>query len=321
MPELPEVQTVVDGLNRKIKGKKITSVWTDYQSDFYYGKESIKDPKYFKNFFQEVFGQKIIKSERRAKNIQIHLSNGKTILIHLKMTGHLLYGDYFFDNEKNTFVPKGGYISREELIKDKTGFKKEEIKKNPLRDPFNKFIHFAIIFSDKKVLTLSDMRKFGSVFLKDTNEIEKYFSNIGPEPFDISSSAFLKLARKTRGKIKTVLMNPEFVAGIGNIYSDEILWKVGVHPKSAISSVPSPQLKEIIKYAKEILKKSISIGGDSMSDFRDIDGNRGNFQKYHNCYKLEKTVCKKEDCSGIIEKKVVGSRVARFCPKHQKFFK
>lgn len=80
MPELPEVQTVVDGLNKKIKNKKISSVWTDYKSDFYLGKDSIKDPKYFKEFSKKVIKTKVLKAERRAKNIQIHLSNGETIL-------------------------------------------------------------------------------------------------------------------------------------------------------------------------------------------------------------------------------------------------
>jgi formamidopyrimidine-DNA glycosylase len=162
-------------------------------------------------------------SERRAKNIQIHLSSGKTILIHLKMTGHLLYGNYFFDSKKNTFYPEGGFVSREELLKDKGGEKKSQIHKNPLKDPFNKFIHFAIIFSDEKVLVLSDMRKFASVFYKKTDEVEGYFANIGPEPFDINPSEFCKIAKKKKGKIKSILMDPEFVAGIGNIYSDEIL--------------------------------------------------------------------------------------------------
>lgn len=320
MPELPEVQTVVDGLNRKIKGKKISSVWTDYESDFYLGKESIKDPAYFKIFSKSISGEKILKAERRAKNIQIHLSGGKTIIIHLKMTGHLLYGNYFFDNEKNTFVPQEGFISREDLKKDKTGEMEESIEKNPLRDPFNKFVHLAIVFSDKKVLVLSDMRKFASVFFKKTDGVEKYFSNIGPEPFDIKPSVFSKMAKEKKGKVKTVLMDPEFVAGIGNIYSDEILWKVGIHPDSEISSIPSFLLKEIIKFSKKILNKSISMGGDSMSDFRNIEGSRGNFQKHHNCYKLEKTVCKKDTCDGIIEKKLVGARTARFCPIHQKKF-
>ena len=320
MPELPEVQTVVDGLNKKIKGKKIHSVWTGYDSSFYYGKDSIKDPKYFKIFSKAVLGSKIKKAERRAKNIIIHLDNKKTILVHLKMTGHFLYGDYIFDKEKNTFIPKGGWVEREDLKKDKTGNLKEKIEKNPLSDPFNKFIHFAIVFSDGKVLALSDMRKFATVFFIETENTKNHFSEIGPEPFDVKPSEFAKMARTKKGKIKTVLMKPEFIAGIGNIYADEILWKIGVHPESEISAVPSFKLKEAIKYAKKILKKSISVGGDSMSDFRNIEGKKGKYQNSHNAYKLENTVCKMTNCDGIMEKMVVNTRVARFCPKHQKKF-
>ena len=91
-----------------------------------------------------------------------------------------------------------------------------------------------------------------------------------------------------------------------------------MHPDSEISAVPSFKLKEGIKYAKKILKKSISVGGDSMSDFRNIEGRRGKFQDSHNAYKLEGTVCKMPDCGGIMDKKVVNTRTARFCPQHQK---
>lgn len=320
MPELPEVQTVVDGMNKKIKGKKIQLTWTDYDSKFYYGKNSIKDPKYFKNFSKNIIGAKIKKIERRAKNIKIYLDNDKIILVHLKMTGHFLFGNYKFDKQNNIFIPKGNSIERSDLKKDKTGKLKNEIEKNPLRDPFNKFIHFAIIFSDGNVLALSDMRKFASVSIINKNDILEHFSDIGPEPFDIKPTMFSKMAKEKRGRIKTVLMNPEFIAGIGNIYSDEILWKIGIHPDSEISKVPSFKLKELIKYTKKILKKSISVGGDSMSDFRNIDGRKGKFQNSHNAYRLENTDCKMINCGGIIKKKMVGGRVSRFCPKHQKLF-
>jgi formamidopyrimidine-DNA glycosylase len=93
-----------------------------------------------------------------------------------------------------------------------------------------------------------------------------------------------------------------------------------VHPDSEISAVPSFKLKEAIKYAKKILKKSISVGGDSMSDFRNIEGRRGEYQNSHDAYKLEKTVCKMQGCDGIINKKVVNARIARFCPIHQKIY-
>src|SRR5438132_11153578 len=91
MPELPEVQTTVDGINRTVRGKKVVAVSTTYNSAFYKGKEEIKNPEFFKLFKKKVMGQKILKAERRAKNILIHLSNGLTIIVHMKMTGHFVY--------------------------------------------------------------------------------------------------------------------------------------------------------------------------------------------------------------------------------------
>src|SRR3989344_4681752 len=108
MPELPEVQTTVNGINRSLRGLRITDVWTDYGSPLYENHKQIKSGKFFKKFKKDVVGVKILKAERRAKNVLIHLSNppssssrvtsarqgGNTILVHLKMTGHLLYGEY-----------------------------------------------------------------------------------------------------------------------------------------------------------------------------------------------------------------------------------
>ena len=100
MPELPEVQTTVSGLNRVTTGLVITDVWTEYNSPYYHGKDSIKDPEYFKYFKKTIKNSKITGVTRRAKNILIHLSNGHTILIHMKMTGHVMYGNY---NRKDPF--------------------------------------------------------------------------------------------------------------------------------------------------------------------------------------------------------------------------
>ena len=94
MPELPEVQTTVNGINETIQGLVIRDVWTNYGSAYHAGKKNIKNKEYFKHFKKEVAGAKIKNAERKGKNILIHLSNGKTVLIHMKMTGHLLYGTY-----------------------------------------------------------------------------------------------------------------------------------------------------------------------------------------------------------------------------------
>ena len=297
MPELPEVQTVVDGLNKKIKNKIIKSVWTDYNSSFYYGKENIKDPEYFKKFKKEILGKRVLKIKRRAKNIFIFLSGGLVLVVHLKMTGHFLFGDFVFKKNQNKYIPKD--------------------KNSALADPFNRFTHFVIVFADGKVLALSDMRKFATVFVLKQELLEKQFLEIGPEPFGLKVKD-LDVQKFKNGKIKTVLMNSKFIAGIGNIYSDEILWKVGVSPERKVVNINDKEWQKILNFTEKILKSSIDIGGDSMSDFRNIDGKRGKFQTKHKCYKLEKTVCKKRGCDGILKKIKIGGRVARFCPKHQK---
>ncbi len=321
MPELPEVETVVRGIRKKVIGKKIIKVWTDYQSDYYKGKDSIKDPDYFKKFKKNILNSTIVDVKRRAKNIFIYLDNKKIIIVHLKMTGHFLYGKYLYDKKNNLFYPKDGFISREELKNDKTLKKENEIKKNPLRDPFNRFIHFVLWFDDNTMLVLSDMRKFASIFFLNKEELQEKIDKIGPEPFDVDVEELFKKIKTKKyinKKIKTILMNPEFIAGIGNIYSDEILWKVGIHPEKIGQKITKNDLKNIIKISKEILKKSISMGGDSMSDFRNIEGKKGKYQAYHNVYKKEGTKCLKKACKGIIEKKVINGRIARFCPIHQK---
>ncbi|PID83484.1 hypothetical protein CSB11_01700 [Candidatus Campbellbacteria bacterium] len=314
MPELPEVQTVVNGLTDKIVGLKIKDVWTDYNSKYYLGKKSIKDPKFFRKFKKEIVGAKVVEVQRRAKNILIFLDNQKVILVHLKMTGHFLFGKYTFNKKEKTYIPEGGFVDPKKLKKDKN--LQKQVLEKPLTDPFNKFIHFVIDF-EKYQLTLSDMRKFASVTLLDKNEIPEIFRKTGPEIFDLSKKDFLKIFENKKGKIKTVFMNPEVVAGIGNIYSDEILWEIGVHPESEVSKIPEEKFGEMLAVSKKILKKSIASGGDSMSDFRNIEGKKGKFQNSHKAYKLEKTKCQKKNCCGIIEKKQIGQRIGRFCKKHQ----
>lgn len=303
MPELPEVQTTVNGLNATVKGRKIIDVWTSYKSAHKMHQGSIKDPKFFLDFKKKVRNQKIIKSERRAKNILIHLTGGHTILIHMKMTGHLLYGKYEFK--------KGVWISHENKF---------------LSDPFNSHIRLVFSLDNGKHLAFSDMRKFAKVTLIETAKLNEslHVFHLGPEP--LSSSFTYKvfkeqLLKRPKGKVKQVLMDQTLIAGIGNIYSDEILWRANVHPLSAPEKIPEKNLKLIYEATTEILKRGIDFGGDSMSDYRNIHGKRGKFQDEHKAYRKQKTRCTKPKCKGILERLVVGGRSAHFCPVHQKLFK
>jgi len=206
------------------------------------------------------------------------------------MTGHLMYGDY-----------------------DRT-------------DPFNRFIHLVFTFSNGKTLELSDMRKFAKVTLIAEKDLDKtvHLEHIGPDPLTKSFTFAVfkeRLAKRPNGRIKTVLMDQELIAGIGNIYSDEALWRAGLNPEERTMNIPDPLLKKLYAATKTVLKKGIDFGGDSMSDYRNIDGKRGRFQGQHNVYRKTSERCSKPGCKGIIVRKVVGGRSAHFCSVHQRLLK
>lgn len=315
MPELPEVETTSQMLNKLAKGQRILDVWTDYNSPYYAGKDNVKNPTYFKKFKKTVSGKEILKVHRRAKNVLIDIGDEKksiknengsvrkndtqTILVHMKMTGHLLYGKYVYDKKKNKWTPAD--------------------LKSAFADPFSRFVHLVFILDNGMHIAFSDMRKFATVTL--VNDLALHFKKIGPEPLDSSFTEKIlkeRLHKQSEGKIKTVLMNHEIVAGIGNIYSDEILWTAGIHPERKVSKISDKEMKDINKWIKIILRKGIDFGGDSMSDYRNPLGEKGKFQHEHNAYRKTGKPCTRRGCKGTIRRKVVGQRSAHFCDVHQK---
>jgi formamidopyrimidine-DNA glycosylase len=267
MPELPEVETTVQDLKKVLPGLKIRDVWSDLprRQTGVFDAEKIR---------KEIAGKKILKIERKGKNILIHLSGDKTILIHQKLTGHLLYG----------------------------------LK--------NRFIHLILFLSNGKQLALSDSRKFAKVAVLATEKISEEFKNLGPDPIDKNftfKKFSMRIARlrpsgsgnanghmriKKSRPIKQVLMDQNVIAGIGNIYSDEILWKAGAHPLKEVQKLKEKDLKNIYQAIKTVLKKAI-------------------YQKIQNVYQMAGQKCKKKD-GGIIKRIKIGGRSAHFCPFHQK---
>src|SRR3989344_193692 len=254
MPELPEVETTIRSLNRTVKGLRIIDVWSSYNSSFHDGKNNIKNLKYFKKFKKEVVGKKILATERIAKNIIINLSDNISILIHMKMTGHFLYGKY-----------------------KKIGRAWTPDEKGPLHDPMNRFIRVVFTLSNKRHLAFSDLRRFAKIFCFRTKEkpLLADLKGVGPDALlsGLKFADFKKqLLKKPDWKIKQALLDQSVIAGIGNIYSDEMLWHSGIHPFSKPKKVPDRNLKKAFAAMKKILKISIKTGGDSASDFRGIDG-------------------------------------------------
>jgi formamidopyrimidine-DNA glycosylase len=287
MPELPEVQTTASGLDRVVRGLSIIDIWTDYKSPYFKGSKNIKDPKYFTFFKKEISGKKILHVSRRAKNVLINLSGNLTIIVHMKMTGHLLYGDY-----------------------DRS-------------DPFNRFIHLILYLSNGKNIELCDMRKFAKVAVVPTDTIQdsEHLRGIGPEPLEkaFDFKKFIeRIYTKRNGKIKPTLMDQTIIAGIGNIYADESLWRAGIHPEQLVKDIPTAQLKKLFDAIKTTLAKGIDFGGDSMSDYRNIHGKPGKFQEQHNAYRRTGKKCSRKGCPGFITRIVVAGRGTHFCSSHQK---
>lgn len=301
MPELPEVHTTTTILNKLVKRQTIQKVWTDFNSPYYRGKENIKDPTYFKKFSREVSSKKIVKIWRRAKNILIDLENGSTILIHMKMTGQLLYGSYEFDKKNDIWIAK---------------------ENGPLKNPSSRFIHLIFILSGKKQIALSDMRKFATVkLISNKADLKNELASIGPEPLDKDfdwQKFKIRLLKKSSGKIKTVLMDSKIIAGIGNIYSDEILWKSLIHPERQVSKISDKEFKILYKNTRELLAKGINLGGDSMSDYRNPYGEKGQFQLHHKVYGRKNKKCFRNKCQSLIKRKVINGRSSHFCPNCQK---
>ncbi len=276
MPELPEVETTVKDLQTKVPLRTFVDVWTDT-------KKIIKKPKDFEEFRKQLKGKKIQKIWRRGKNIIFELSDGFSLLIHQKLTGHLLYGEW-------------------------------------KKDRANTYIHLKIFLDNGEVLALSDLRKFAKVELWRTKDLKnsKELKSLGPEPLEKSFTfeRFKKVLKNRKGKIKQVLMNQQIIAGFGNIYSDETLWEAKVHPFKDVSKLSNLELKKIYTAGQRILRKAIKLKGESISDFRRISGEKGGFDPLRKVYRREGEKCFR--CGTIIQRKKIAGRSTHFCPKCQK---
>ncbi|MDO8507085.1 MAG: bifunctional DNA-formamidopyrimidine glycosylase/DNA-(apurinic or apyrimidinic site) lyase [bacterium] len=291
MPELPEVETIKNDLQDKIIGKKIISIFPLW-------KEIVKDIP-FDAFAGQVEGQKIAAVERRAKNLIIKLSGGLSLLIHLKMTGHFLLSE-----------------DSAEVSQDGRWIKAEN--KNLTDDKQNQYVRIIFRLDNGQMLAMSDLRKFAYIKLVDDKELKTFLDKYGPEPFDkdFTAEKLGEILSKKKTAIKKVLMDQSQIAGIGNIYADEILWASRVHPLSLANKLPKKDVEAIYKHTKKILSESLKRRGTSTSDFRDTSGQPGTFGDFRNVYRRTDLPC--PVCGGPIRRISLGGRGTHFCPTCQK---
>ncbi|MEK7664406.1 MAG: DNA-formamidopyrimidine glycosylase [Patescibacteria group bacterium] len=289
MPELPEVETTVNGLAKKVLNRAFINVWSDW-------KKIVKKPKDFDLFKNELKGKKIKKVWRRAKNVIFDLSDDYSLLIHQKMTGHLMVGKWKIVNEK--WRPE---------------------KHGPLEEKINTFLHLILFLDNGQMIALSDVRKFAKAELWKTKELlsSKEFKDLGPEPLEkgFTFKKFKERLKNKRGKIKQVLMIPEIIAGIGNIYSNEVLWWAKIHPQKNVLQLRERELRLLYNSVKKVLKRGIELGGESFSDYRNVEGKKGSFDDERKVYKREKEKC--DRCNTTIKRIKFGGRSSFFCPNCQ----
>lgn len=298
MPELPEVQTTVNFLNKKVVGTKIIDVWSDYQpSKFSFCGGFI-------NFKKKLIGKKIEKVFRRAKNILFQFDNKNILLIHQKMTGHLLYGKWNFQKDRPNKKWKSNWLP---------------ITSGSLNDPYNDYIHLIFTLSDKNQIALSDVRKFGKIRIYENIDDIEQLKELGPEPLNknFTWQVLKEIIKRKKQAIKKVLMDQKVISGIGNIYSDDILWHAKIHPLKATNQLKDKKIKQLHKSIRKILNEAIKYEGTSIQDYRKPTGDKGYYQERRKVYKREGQKCLR--CKkGIIKRIKVSVRSSRFCPICQK---
>lgn len=288
MPELPEVETLVRQLNQEAKGRKIVDV-------FFFEKKFLKNVSPLQ-FEKTIKGAQIENVKRVGKNILIYLNNNFVVLIHLKLTGHLLIGKYELVN--NQLVPK------------------EEI----LKDPINQFLRFALKLDDGRYLVLSDLRKFAKILLLKKEEVEAEIQSIGYDPLEknFSLKVFKNLLKDKRGIIKKFLMDQKYISGIGNIYASEILFDAKISPFRKINSLKEEEIKTLYESIKKILKKAIKHQGTSAKDesYRNLYGKKGSYGQFLKVYQREGQKCFR--CQHKIKRIKLDNRSTFYCPFCQK---
>ncbi len=314
MPELPEVETIKNDLRKAILGKKIADVLLRDKKAVGGGVD---------DFLKILKGNEFKGISRVGKLLIFKLKNGKYFLIHLKMTGQLIY-----ITPPNPPLRKGRGLKGEKrglnpptppLLKGAKGIIAgghpfPEIAGHP-----TKFTRAVFKFADGSELYFNDMRRFGYLKIADEEKLKKIERGYGIDPLgkDFKYESFRKIFKNKKVSVKSVLMDQKLMAGIGNIYSDEILFAAQVKPTRRANSLKEAEMKKLFSVIRPILKKAIKHRGTTFSDYVDGQGKQGNFTPLLKIYG-KKAGEKCPVCGGGVKAVKIGGRTAKFCPKCQR---
>ncbi len=283
MPELPEVETIRRDLYKKILGKKIESIALLSPS-------SVKNPG---EFFAASLDNNSIKNIDRIGKLLIFELQEKSLflLVHLKMTGKLLYA------EKNE-VSGGGH--------------------SLTHHPQSKFTRVLITFSDQSTLSFEDMRRFGYLKVVDAQELQKIKNKFGIEPLtpNFTFEEFAKIFQKRKAPLKAILLNQACISGLGNIYVDEVSFDAKVHPGRGVHTLKMAEIKALFVACTKVLQKAIEQRGTTFYSYVDAGGKQGNYLRLLQVYRRHNLPCIR--CQTPIQKTRLAGRGTHFCPTCQK---
>ena len=288
MPELPEVETVRRGLNKLIIDRKIKTVNHDNFKSF---PNNLNDVNLF------LVGSIIICVRRRAKVLMIDLSTNYTLVIHLKMTGQIVFVDS---------VSRFGAGHPSDSLVDKLPDKSTRV---------------IFEFTDGSHLYFNDQRKFGWVKLIPTLEVSNidFMKKVGPEPLesDFTVEEFTgRFKRRPRTTIKAALLDQTVVAGVGNIYADESLWGAKIHPNRLVNTITKSEFKKLYTEVRAVMNLSIEKGGSTNRNYVNAEGKKGSYMDFAKVFRREGLDCPR--CETKIIKIRVAGRGTHICPKCQK---
>jgi formamidopyrimidine-DNA glycosylase len=305
MPELPEVETIKRNLQKSLLGKTISGILVLTDKMVFIGAGKISALKKgntarSKKFSSALARQKIKSFDRRGKFLITQFHSGSRLLVHLRMSGQLI------------FIPKK-LLARPLLL---------SVAKSALSELLpTKHTHAVFSFSDGGKLFYNDVRQFGHLRLvADEKEFAKLMAvqNLGPEPLEISEKGFFAaLQTNPKRAVKALLLDQSVIAGIGNIYADESLFAAKINPSRPAGKIKSAEVKNLWAALQRILKEAIKRGGSSLEYFLKTNGSAGSFSHEHQVYGKSGELCPR--CGAQFKSKTVVGRTSTYCPHCQKY--
>lgn len=278
MPEMPEVEIIVRGLNPFVEGRTITAIDIIQPTLIKYPDEN--------TFIESLVNHRIIVASRRGKYIRLDLDNDSKVIIHLRMTGKLLC------------TPAGGEIDKHACI------------------IFQLDNGTSLIYADIRRLGTVELLTASELTNKDCGFCKGYFT-LGPEPLsqEFTPEYLRRITQKNRGKIKPLLLKQNYLAGLGNIYVDEALAIAKIHPERMALTITNAEISALYKAINKVISDGIADGGTTFRDYRNSSGERGHHQEHLYVYNRKGEPCK--FCHTPIERIVVGGRGTHYCPQCQ----